>query len=89
MLDSTIRNEDIIQMEPVTQRVFNYPHGNSVPYKNINGDSELYEALGLYMRHLTMVAATGRKGKFLSQRKDQPVTFSITLRYHIAGPVGR
>ncbi|MFC1957467.1 tyrosine-type recombinase/integrase [Chloroflexota bacterium] len=79
-----LENEDMIQMDPVTQRVINYPSGKSLPYINRDRVGELYGAIALFPRPLVMsYSPVGEGGGRIVQKTDQPVNFTITLRYQI------
>jgi len=83
-ISGNIVNEDIIQMDPVTQRLLNYPTGKVIPYVNQDGHGEIYGAIYLYMRPLIMVMSRkNRRGGKITQYKNRPVNFSITLRYQL------
>ena len=83
-ISGNIENEDIIQMDPVTQRILNYPAGNIMPYINQDGLGELYGAIYLHMRPLIMVISRKRGGGGeIIQHKNRPVSFTITLRYQL------
>jgi len=76
--------EDMIQMDPITQSVLTYPDGKALPYMNRDGLKELYGAISLYPRPLMMSFSPEDKGVGrIIQRNNQPVTFTITLRYQI------
>ncbi len=81
-ITGNIENEDLIQMDPVTQRVLSYPTGKSMPYINRDGLGELYGAIYLYPGPLTISISSGDKevGRII-QHKKQPVNFILTLRY--------
>ena len=83
-MSGNIGNEDMIQMDPVTQRVLSYPTGKALPYTNRDGLGELYGAIYLYSRPLTISISPGDKGiGRIIQRKKQPVNLTLTLRYQI------
>ncbi len=83
-MTGSIENEDMIRMDPVTQRVLSYPTGKALPYMNRNGLGELYGAIYLYSRPLMISISPGDKGGGrIIQRKKQPVNFILTLRYRI------
>ena len=83
-ISGNIGNEDMIQMDPITQRVLSYPVGKALPYMNRDGIKELYGAISLYSRPLVMSISPGDKGVGrIIQRKKQPVNFILTLRYQI------
>jgi site-specific recombinase XerD len=83
-ITGNIENEDMIQMDPVTQRVLSYPIGKALPYMNRDGLEELYGAIYLYSRPLVISISPGDKGGGrIIQRKKQPVNFTLTLRYQI------
>ena len=83
-MTGNIENEDMIRMDPVTQRVLSYPTGKVLPYANRDGLGELYGAIYLYFRPLVISISPddGWGGKIM-QRKKQPVNFTLTLRYQI------
>ncbi len=83
-MSGNIGNEDMVQMDPITQRVLSYPVGKALPYMNRDGLKELCGAIALYSRPLVMSISRGDKGVGrIIQRKKQPVNFTITLHYQI------
>jgi len=83
-MTGNIENEDMIRMDPVTQRVLNYPTGKALPYTNQDGLGELYGAIYLYSRPLTIsISPEDKGGGRIIQRKKQPVNFTLTLHYQI------
>ena len=83
-MTGNIKNEDMIRMDPVTQRVLSYPTGKARPYANRDGLGELYGAIYVYSRLLTMSISPEDKGYGGTiQRRKQSVNFTITLRYQI------
>ncbi|MFC1991458.1 tyrosine-type recombinase/integrase [Chloroflexota bacterium] len=84
-ISGNIENEDIVQMASVTQRILNYPIGKIMPYVNQKGRGEIYGAIYLHMRPLIMVKSRKRGGGGeITQHKNRPVSFTITLRYQLA-----
>jgi hypothetical protein len=83
-MTGNIENEDMIRMDPVTQRVLNYPTGKVLPYANRDGLGELYGAIYLYLRPLMLsISPNDKGGGRIIQRKKQLVNFTLTLRYQI------
>ncbi len=83
-MGENIDNEDLVRMEPVTQRVLSYPVGKVLPYTNREGHGLLYGAVYLYSGPVTLLIAPEDKetGRAVMERK-QPVRFQISLRYQI------
>ena len=83
-MTGNIENEDMIRMDPVTQRVLSYPTGKALPYTNRDGLGQLHGAIYLYSGPLTISISPGDKGiGRIIQRKKQLVNFTLTLRYQI------
>jgi hypothetical protein len=83
-LHENIENEDMIRMDPVTQRILDYPTGKALPYTNRDGLGELYGAIHLYHRPLTISISPEDKGDGkIIQRKKRLVCFTLTLHYQI------
>jgi len=74
-------NEDLVQMGPVKQRIYTYPAGRPIPYKNRDKMKKIYGGLCIGQRAL-LVDLLSEETR-LEQRSylQQPVDFSITLRY--------
>ncbi|MFC1874358.1 tyrosine-type recombinase/integrase [Chloroflexota bacterium] len=81
-ISGNVENEDIIQMNPVTQRILNYSAGKRMPYINKDGQGELYGAIYLHMRPL-MMKVSPKGGGLITQYKNRPVIFIINLRYQL------
>jgi hypothetical protein len=79
-----IENEDMIRMDPVTQRILSYPTGKALPYMNHDGLGELYGAIYLYSRPLILSISPEDKGVGkIIHRNKQPVNFALSLRYQV------
>ena len=80
-ITGNVESEDLIRMDPVTQRVLNYPTGKALPYINRDGLGELYGAIYLYPGPLTIsISGENKEAGWIIQSK-QPVKFTLTLRY--------
>lgn len=83
-MTGNIENEDMIRMDPVTQRVLSYPTEKALPYANREGLGELYGAIYLYSKPLMIsISPDDWGGGRIMQRKIQPINFTLTLRYRI------
>lgn len=83
-MTGNIKNEDMIRMDPVTQRVLSYPTGKALPDANRDGLGKLYGAIYLYSRPLMIsTSPEDEGGGRIIQHKKQPVNFTLTLRYQI------
>ncbi|MFC1982930.1 tyrosine-type recombinase/integrase [Chloroflexota bacterium] len=79
-----IENEDMIRMDPVTQRILSYPTGKALPYMNRDGLRELYGAIYLYSGPLIISISPEDKGAGrIIQSKKQPINFTLSLRYQV------
>lgn len=82
-LSGRVEEEDMIQMEPITQRIYTYPHGNPLPYVNRDGGKNLHVAIFVFARNIPIDYLVGElndeRGKFLGQA----VNFTLTLRYRV------
>ncbi len=72
-------NEDIIQMERVTQRVYTWGRGFLVPYRNREGKKQVYGGIG-----------TGKKPTLFGMEEEEfsvyirrPIQYEIRLQYRV------
>jgi integrase/recombinase XerD len=76
-----LEQEDIIQMEPVSRRSYNYSPGVPVKYINQEGSPKLFGAIVVYQRPLPVALLSESKRAALLEHLQQPAKFSITLEY--------
>jgi integrase/recombinase XerD len=77
------RVEDIIRMDPVTTRVYTYPVGQPLPYKNTDGSKKLYGGIGAYQRSLPVELLDETKKEERIEYLKRIIDFEITLRYRL------
>jgi len=80
-ISGNFENEDSVHMEPVTQRMLDCSTAKLMPYINKDGREELHGAIYLYMRPLKMIVSRKTGEGLITQHKNRPVIFTISLRY--------
>lgn len=79
-----VEQEDMIQMNPVTQRIYTYPTGSPLPYANRYGEKKLYIGISVYSRNTPIDFLSGRE---LNDKQkeflERAIDFTLTLRYRV------
>ena len=82
-LSGDLSNEDLVQMNPVTQRIYTYPAGGPIRYVNRDKTMRLHGGLWINQRPLLADLFTEESKEELKAYLQAPVNFSLTLRYRI------
>lgn len=80
-IDQDHEQEDIIQMEPVSRRTYNFSPGVPIKYVNQGGSNQLFGAIVVYQRPIPVALLPGPKRQDLIDHLQQPVRFFVTLQY--------
>ena len=80
-LSGELSSEDLIQMSPVKQRIYTYPAGGPIPYKNRDKMRKIYGGLGIGQRALLVDLLAEETRQEQRAYLQRPVDFSINLRY--------
>ena len=78
-----VEQEDMIQMESVTQRIYTYPVGNPLPYINRDGKKALHVAICVFARNLPIDFLTGELTNKRKEYLKHAINFILTLRYSV------
>ncbi len=77
------QEEDIIQMKPVTTRIYTFPATQPQPYRNAPAEKKLYGGVGIYPRHLPVALLDARRKSERLDYLKKEIDFEITLRYRL------
>jgi hypothetical protein len=80
-LSGELDHEDLVQMNPVNQRLYTYPPGRPMPYTNRDKTRKLHGGLCISVRPMPVELLAEETREKLNAYLQRPVDFIVTLRY--------